>query len=63
MKNKIIALNEIGLSNKQIEEKAGLGNGCISRILKTGKHRNGTEIKINKLVLSLIKALINIKIY
>lgn len=63
MKNKILKLRKIGLSNIQIEEKAGLGNGTIARVLKTGKYRKTTEKKINKLILSMSKELINIDIY
>ena len=61
IENKINALHEIGLNNYQIEQKTELGNGTISRILRTKRYRKTTEAKVDGFIYNIIKILVNLK--
>lgn len=61
MENKIRKLQSLGFSLVQIEKQSGLGNGTLTRVLKSGKYRKTTERKIDNLIRENIKILVNIE--
>lgn len=59
MIEKVIKLQELGLSLANIERESKLGNGTLSQVLKNKKYKKTTERKVNEFYFNVIKNLVN----